>query len=201
LRLRGGVGAGAGCPVVGMGLIFEIVFGRGRAGRRVTEALEFVEGPVEGALDAGFVARKGFNRAGAGGVVGEGAGPGVEGVVVVGELRHADGEQAGFEGAEAAEAPGGHGHLLDEQGFGGAGGVVFVEESVAKFLEFLRIFVGQDGGLGGESVTESVELTLGKHRFDSCGGSRPRITGECQLTCGERADVIEEAGEKWGGRW
>ena len=104
-----------------MGLICGIVFG----GRWVwifsgfgggAEALQFVEGAVEGALDAGFVAPNGFDGAGAGRVVDEGAGEGVErrvGVVVT-ELRDADIEQAGFKSAEAAEAPGGHGHLLDE---------------------------------------------------------------------------------------
>jgi len=143
-----------------MGLIFEIVFGRRRfrKGRRGAEALEFVEGAVEGALDAGFVAGEGFNGAGAGGVVGEGACKGIKGrgVFVAGELRHADGEQAGFEGAHAAEAPGGHGHLLDEQGFGGAGGLMFVEKGVAELPEFFGIFVGEDRGLGGESMAKGV---------------------------------------------
>jgi len=101
-----------------MGLICGIVFGW----RRVwifsgfgggAEALQFVQGSVEGALDAGFVTGKSFDVAV---VVGEGAGEGVErGIgVVVTELRDADVEQAGFERAEAAQAPRGHGHLLDE---------------------------------------------------------------------------------------
>ena len=103
---------------MGMGLICEIVVKR----RRVwifsgfgcgAEALEFVEGAVERSLDAGFVAGKTFDVAV---VVGEGAGEGVEGRigVVVAELRYADVEQAGFEGAEATQTPGGHGHLFDE---------------------------------------------------------------------------------------
>jgi len=89
-----------------MGLIFGIVFGLRRAcrggrlgnGRRGAEALEFVEGSIEGALDAGFVAGEGFDGAGAGGVVGEGAGAGVEGrgIFVAGKLGHAHGKQAGF---------------------------------------------------------------------------------------------------------
>ncbi len=83
-----------------MGLIFEIVFWRVGGGRSVTHPLEFVEGAVEGALDAGFVARKRFDGAGAAGVVDEGAGAGIERVVaVVAELGDADVEEAGFEGA------------------------------------------------------------------------------------------------------
>ena len=103
---------------MGMGLICGVVFLR----RRVwifsrfgggAEALEFVEGAVERSLNAGFVTGKTFDVAV---VVGEGAGEGVErGIgVVVAELGDADIEQAGFKSAEAAEAPGGHGHLLDE---------------------------------------------------------------------------------------
>jgi len=104
-----------------MGLICGIVFGW----RRVwifsgfgggAEALEFVEGSIKRTLDAGFVTGKGFDGAGSGIVVNKGAGAGVErrvGVVVT-ELGDADVEKAGFEGAEAAETPGGHGHLFDE---------------------------------------------------------------------------------------
>jgi len=72
-------------------------------------------------------------------------------------LRHTETEQTGFEGAHAAQAPCGHRHLLDEQGFGGAGGLVFGEKGVEQFLEFVGIFVGENSGLGGEAVAESVE--------------------------------------------
>ncbi len=147
---------GRNCPILGMGLICEIVFGRFGDRARGAAMLEFVQSAVEGALDAGLVARKRLNRAGAGGVVGKGAGAGIEGVVVVRELGHADGEEAGFEGAEAAQAPRGHGHLLDEQGLGGSRGLIFVEKSIPELAEFLRIFAGEDGGLGGEAVAERV---------------------------------------------
>ena len=139
----------------------QVVFGDGGLGERRggTEAFEFVERSVEGALDAGFIAREAFDGAGTGGVVGESARTGVEGggIFVAGELRHAEAEQAGFKGAHAAQAPGGHGHLLDEKGFRGSGGLVFGEEGVEQFLEFRGIFVGEDGGLGGEAVAEGVE--------------------------------------------
>ena len=149
-----------------MGLIFGIVFGRGgvlvdRGGlgkrRRGAEVFELVEGAVEGPLDAGFVAREGFDGAGAGGVVGEGAGAGVETFDIVAELGDAVLEQACFERAQAAEAPGGHGHLLDEQDFSGACGLVFGEKRVEQFLKFVGILAGEDGGLGSEAVAQGVE--------------------------------------------
>ncbi len=150
-RTRGSVGR----PVLGLGLICEIsfrwrwVFNGGSRGS--AEAVEFVKRPVECAFDAGFVARKGFDGTGAGSVVGEGARTGIEigRVFVAGQLRHTDTEQTGFEGAHAAQAPGGHGHLLDEQGFGWSGGLVFREKGVEQFLKLFRVFVGEDRSLGG----------------------------------------------------
>ena len=134
------------------------------------EAIEFVEGAVEGALDAGFVAREAFDSAGSGGVIGEGAGAGIEGrqVFVARELRHTEIEQTGFERAHAAETPGGHGHLFDEQGFGGPGGLVFREKGVEQLLELLGILVRENGGLGGEPVAKRVEADGGA----SFGGTR-----------------------------
>ena len=41
------------------------------------------------------------------------------------------GEQLGFEQGDAVEAPGGIGELLDELGFRGTSGLVFVEEAAA----------------------------------------------------------------------
>jgi len=152
-----------------------------------------VEGAVEGSLDAGFVAGERIDGARAGGVVGVGASRRVDVIFVAGELRRAEGEDSGFEGAKAAEAPGGHRHLLDQQGFGGAGGLVLVEERIAELAKFLGIFCGQDGGFGREAVAErvlrdggaaflgaraggllriaaiGVELAFGNHGMDSWG--------------------------------
>ena len=122
-----------------------------------------MEGAVEGALDAGFVAREAFDSAGAGGVIGEGAGAGIEGrqAFVARELRDTETEQSGFERAQAAEAPRGHGHLLDEQGFGGPGGLVFREKGVEQLLELFGILIREDSGLGGEPVAQGVEADGG----------------------------------------
>ena len=144
-----------------------------------------MKGPIECALDAGFVARKGFDGAGTGSVVGESAGARVETVFVVGELGHAEIEQTGFKRPHAAQTPGGHGHLLDEQGFGGTGGLVFGEKGIEQFPEFVGIFVGKDGGLGGESVAEGVErdggATFGSAR---AGGVLGVATIGVELTLG-----------------
>jgi hypothetical protein len=162
-RTRGSVGR----PVLGLGLIGEISFrrrwvfsGRSRGG---AEAIELVKRAVEGAFDAGFVTRKGFDGAGTGSVIRKSARTGIKigRVFVPGQLRHTDAEQTGFEGAHAAQAPGGHGHLLDKQGFGGSGGLVFGEKGVEQFLKLFRVLVGEDGGLGGEAVTERVEADGG----------------------------------------
>ncbi len=111
-------------------------------------------------------------------------------------MRHSDLEQTGFESAHAAQSPGSHGHLFDEQVFGGSGGLVFGEKGIEQFLKLVRAFIGEDSGLCGEAVAERVEadggasfgsaragaelgvatigvdLTLGEHRVDCCGRSR-----------------------------
>ncbi len=72
-----GIRGSDGRPVLGMGLICEITFRRrwvfNGGSRRGAEAVELVKRAVERALDAGFVARKSFDGAGTGIVIGEGA--------------------------------------------------------------------------------------------------------------------------------
>jgi len=103
-----------------MGLIGGIVFGRRRIligwgiGRGGSQILQLVESTVERPLDAGFVAGERVDGAGTGGVVGVGTRTGIEVILVTGELRHAESEKARFDGTEAAQTPGGHGHLFDE---------------------------------------------------------------------------------------
>jgi hypothetical protein len=86
---------------------------------------------------------------------------GVPGFQFLTKVREAQVEQAGFDAAQALEAPGGHDYLVDEQVFGGAGGLVLGLESFESFLELFLILVGEDCGFGGEAVTQSVEADGG----------------------------------------
>ena len=133
------------------------------------DALEFVEGAVEGALDAGLVAAEGVEDAGCGtGVpaedvgefvfVGKAAVVGFEVPLVVDE---AEIEEAGFDGAAAGEAPLGHDDLVDEGGFESAGGLEVIEEGVEEFVEGIFLFAPDDGVIGSESVFEGIEADGG----------------------------------------
>jgi hypothetical protein len=51
--------------------------------------------------------------------------------------------------------------LLDEQGFGGSGGLVFGEKGVEQFLKLFTVFVGEDRGLSGEAVAKRIEADGG----------------------------------------
>ena len=48
------------------------------------------------------------------------------------------------------------GHLLDEHGFGGSGGLMFVAQRFEQFLEFGGVFVGQEDPFAGEAVAQIV---------------------------------------------
>lgn len=67
------------------------------------------------------------------------------------------GEGVGFEERNAVKAPGRVGEFLDELGFGGSGGLVFVEEAAAMVFVGGAVFGGEDGGGGGQAVAEGVE--------------------------------------------
>ena len=54
------------------------------------------------------------------------------------------GEQLGFQVRDAVETPGGVGEFLGELGFGGSGGLVFLEELAAVELVGGGVFGGQD---------------------------------------------------------
>jgi hypothetical protein len=152
-----------------LGWFGRIGFGgrRRRVGRLAggLEALEFVEGAIEGALDAGFVAAD----------VGEDVGVHAEDVgqfLVLGHvdvlaldvllvLIEAEFEEAGFNAAVAGDAPLGHDDLVDEGGFEGAVGLEIVEEGVEEFIEIPVLFADDDGGFGGEAVFEGIEASGG----------------------------------------
>lgn len=67
------------------------------------------------------------------------------------------GEQVGFEEWDAVETPGGVGEFVGELGFGGGGGLEFVEEPEAVKLVGGGVLGGQDGGAAGEAVGEGVK--------------------------------------------
>jgi len=75
-------------------------------------------------------------------------------------------EEGGFEFGDAVEAPGGVGEFLDELRFGGSGGLVLVAEAAAVDFVGGAIFGRQDGGGGGEAMSEGVH---GGTLFPGCG--------------------------------
>ena len=64
--------------------------------------------------------------------------------------------ELGFDDGEALEAPLGGNHFVDQVGLGGAVGLELVEVGTEELIEFGGILGGQDQGLGGEAVFESV---------------------------------------------
>jgi hypothetical protein len=66
------------------------------------------------------------------------------------------GEQLGFQKRDAVETPGGVGEFLGELGFGGRGGLIFVEELAAMELVSGGVLRGEDRGAAGEAVGEGV---------------------------------------------
>ena len=157
---------------------------------RSLEFLEFVEGACEGAGEGGEVAVEfGEDVAFAGLEDGDAwAGFVVVGVVV--EFR--------FGEVGATEPPGEVGELVDEQDFGGAGGLVFVLEGamVGDVEEF--VFGGEDGELGGEAVFEAVECGDG---FAGVGAGSGALGGvgavdeEAATTC-EGGDAVRAGVEE-----
>ena len=69
----------------------------------------------------------------------------------------AEREKVGFDSGGAVHAPGGIDEGLDELGFGGVFGVVFVQERLGVALISGVILGGQDDGLAGQAVAERVE--------------------------------------------
>jgi hypothetical protein len=138
-------------------LFCQFVFGGG------LEALELAEGAVEGALDAGFVAAQEGQGVGAADValveIGE-AGARGQALVALGDIFGVIGpaelEEATFDEAEAAETPGGHDDLLDEEGLEGADGLELVLEGLAGFVEFVHFLAFDANVFGGEAVGEGV---------------------------------------------
>jgi len=118
-----------------------------------------VEGAVEGAFGAGFVAAEVVEIVGADDedvseiAVGDVAAFADVGAVIVETVV----PDAGFGAVEAAEAPGGEDDGLGEDLLAGGGGLEIAEEGVAEGVVFGLVLGGEDGALGGEAVAEGVE--------------------------------------------
>ena len=144
-------------------------WGRGRTRRRLTVTVELLEGAVKGSFDAGFLARKSFQR------VGTGALPAIAGhdqIGRVGEflfafplvslnLEDALRVDGAFEDARAAEAPGGEDHLVDQERFVVIGGGVLVAKGSRVGVENLGGFRGNEDLHSRESVLEGVDAGFG----------------------------------------
>jgi hypothetical protein len=65
-------------------------------------------------------------------------------------------KQVGFDGAEAAQAPAGDGHGLDQVHLDAAGGLELVDVGLAEELKVLDGFAREDDGFGAESMAEAV---------------------------------------------
>ena len=82
----------------------------------------------------------------------------VEGAI---EVALVAGEQAGFDGPDAAQAPAGDGHGLDQIHLDIGGGLELLDVSVEEELELFVGFGGKQDGLGGEAVAEAVAGRFG----------------------------------------
>ena len=108
-----------------------------------------------------------FGRGGGGAGGLEAVEPGESPAFVVeaaGVFGQAELEGGGFHTADAAEAPGGHDELLNEEDFDGAEGLVMLFVSLGDFVELVLVFEREDGVLGGESMFEGVEANGGLAR-------------------------------------
>ena len=64
--------------------------------------------------------------------------------------------ELGLDDGEALKAPLGGNHIVDQVELGGAVGLELIEAGGEELVEFVGVLSGQDEGLGGEAVLESV---------------------------------------------
>ena len=127
-----------------------------------------MEGPGEGTLEASLQDREPGERIGVLSVVEGDESQAVDGVKTpVGavnlitkiEQAHADG--SGFHMIEAAQAPGSHGQLPDEDFLAGSGGGVLGFEGIDEGFKVGHVFAVEGKDLGGEPVLDAVEADGG----------------------------------------
>jgi hypothetical protein len=108
------------------------------------------------------------------------------------------GDQLGFQVRDGVETPGGVGEFLDELGFGGSGGSIFVEELTAVELIGGGVLGSEDRGTAGEAVGEGI---LGRALFagggtGSGGEQRVRAVGASARLGGWGLGIGD-----WRGSW
>ena len=101
--------------------------------------------------------------------------------------------ESGFGEVDALESPGDFDELVEEEGFGGALGVVFEVEGVVEGFVVFALFAHEDGGFCGEGVFEGVECGDG---FAVVGAGAGALEGVGAV--GEEATAAGEGGESVG---
>jgi len=122
------------------------------------ELEQALEGAAIDQVEAGFVAMDEVETAGIVGQGGEGGGEtfGIRGggMEVVFEFLI---EGGGFDGPEAAQAPDGGDHFLDQRLSGEVGGGEAAEEILVEFAEGVGGLVGEEDAVGQDAVAEGIE--------------------------------------------
>jgi hypothetical protein len=92
-------------------------------------------------------------------------------------------EGIGFESGDAVEAPRSIHEFVDELGFGGCSGFVFVEEFAAMIFVSGAVFRAEEGGGGRQPVGQSI---LGRTLLAGLGARAGRVLGVGQVDRGAR---------------
>jgi hypothetical protein len=144
-----------------------------RRGGSGLQAAQLLERPVEGAIEVALIPGQQGQTLPAIGQSLEDPGQAIlssqvrELVVdIFGAARELIREQAGFDGPDAAQAPAGDGHGLDQIHLDIVGRLELLDVGVEEELELFLGFGGEQDGLGGETVAEAV-----------AGGFRPAFRG------------------------
>jgi hypothetical protein len=125
--------------------------------------VELLERTIEGAVEVAFVTGKESEALIAIGKFLKHPGQAIFGsqlaefvINILGAARQLVGEQAGFDGPNAAQPPAGDGHGLDQVHLDVVGGAELLDVGVEEDLELLAGFAGEQDGFGGETVAEAV---------------------------------------------
>ena len=169
------VGGWAGGWAGGDGDLFDLDLGGFGVAALGLDFAELFEGAVELAGESRFVHAEGGEGAG---LLGEGVGG-------------TCGQEFGFEGGDAVEAPGGGGEGVDELFFESAEGLEVGEEALEVELELGGVLGGQEGGTAGEAMAEGVE---GRAEFAGVGAGAGGELGVEAVGGGAGGGVVATGG-------